>query len=695
MAVPIRFQMVDDCRRAKRTPALRAALPSALVMLGIAAAMQMTTVQSAAAPGTLPAPPPPVPPAPPGSATVIRIPSGHIERTKGPYRLGPRDVIGVIVEEHPEFSDSNIVVPADGRISLPPALSFFVIGKTTAQVQAEVRRRLMMTRLRDPRVTVSVRSMRPAAQSFINIVGDVVRQGIVQLDEDWRLTEAMSAVGGVPGRLDETRATLTRGRTSIPINLHEALSRPYSKANLRLRPNDVISVMRIAPVTVIGAVIRPNDYGWRSASTLVDAISAAGGPRQAVEASRGYIVRKGQKIDVNIKEAFAFRDSTANVALRPGDFLTVEAVPPLNVSVAGDYANAPGYYQVEEGSGVLQAIVSAKGLKARPDEISATIWRGGAVLPVDLQRLWNGSDPAANIPLQNGDVVNLAEPKVIRVRVTGRVNKPEQLRLPPEATLMDALVQAGGPAIPRELARISVLRRDENGEQVVLQIDVPALFDMRDMSQNPRLRDGDLVTVSEAKIRTVIVSGEVLKPGPYPINDGDGVPELLARSGHTLLSALTRVVVRRGNEKHEVDVYDVLRRGGDKPNFPLQDGDFVVVPRNEARVLVMNAVVNPNYYPLPERGTLTAIEALTLAGGPRQGAKIKEIAVLRKQPDGSVARIPVPLNEIGKGQISAASFVLRNGDILFVPEMGTPRAGLMQQATQAVGMLGLLRSLPF
>ncbi len=614
-------------------------------------------------------------------------------------------MISVIVEEHPEFSDNNIVVPADGRIALPPWLSVFVIGKTTALVQAEVRRRLMMTRLRDPRVTVSVRSMRPAAQRFINIVGDVVRQGIVQLDEGWRLTEALSAIGGVTGRLDEARATLTRGRTSIPINLHEAVSRPASKANLRLRANDVISVMRIEPITVIGAVAKPNDYGWRSASTLVDAISAAGGPRQAVEASRGYIVRKGQKIDVNIKEAFAFRDSTANVALRPGDFLTVEAVPPLNVSVAGDYAKIPGYYQVEEGSGVLQAVLRAGGLTARPEEVSATVWRGGAVLPIDLQRLLVGNDPAANIPLQNGDVVNLAEPKVVRVRVVGRVAKPEQLRLPPDATLMDALVQAGGLAIPRELARISVLRRvenggaenggAENGEQVVLQIDVPALFDMRDMSQNPRLRDGDLVTVSEAKIRAVIVSGEVVRPGPYPINEGDGVPELLARSGTTLLGALTRVVVRRGNEKHEVDVYDALRRGGSKPNFPLQDGDFVVVPRNEARVLVMNAVVRPDYYPLPERGTLTAIEALTLAGGPRQGAKIKEIAVLRKQPDGSVERIPVPLNEIGKGQISAAGFVLRNGDIIFVPEMGTPRAGLMQQATQAVGMLGLLRSLPF
>ncbi len=119
------------------------------------------------------------------------------------------------------------------------------------------------------------------------------------------------------------------------------------------------------------------------------------------------------------------------------------------------------------------------------------------------------------------------------------------------------------------------------------------------------MQDGDLINVSVVKSPTVLVSGEVKNPGAFELKEGDSLPQLITRAGGpTLEAALTRVIVERNGEKIIKDVLPSLNNGVGM-DFPLLEGDFVVVQKNTARVLVIPAVIKPGYYPIPENGTLT------------------------------------------------------------------------------------------
>jgi len=670
---------------------------------------------------------------------------------KGSYRLGPQDVLAVVVDKHPEFSNARLIVPPDGRIALPAAGSLRVNGMTAAQVERLITQRLQ-GRLRDPHVTVTIVQLRDASLGYVSVVGDVVKPGFVAIREGWRLSEIVAAVGGVQGRMDETRTTLARrGVPAMTVSLHAAISYPLSRANVRLRADDVVSVIRQEParIAVNGDVGKPSVYELRAAPRLLDALVAAGGLRQRADASKAYILRGGKRIDVNLVDALELRNPLANVALRSGDFLTIEAVLPASVAVNGDvnksgvyelrdtprlldaivaagglrqradmtsafllrrgkridlnlenaieqkdeaanialqagdfltvsatppvtvsvdgFVRNPGNFSFPKSARVIQAIAQAGGLTTTPDNIVTTVRRGGQIIKVDLQRALLTDDPSADIPLQIGDTLLLSEPQVIRVQLTGAVAKPGALRLPLESRVLDALAQGGGLRVPSKAARISILRKREGGEQTLLNIDAVALNDLRDVSQNALLKDGDLVNVAEASAQSVFVSGQVQKPGSYPLEAGTGLPELITLAGGpTAQASLTRVTVRRGDKTFTVDAFAALRQGG-KLDFPLQNDDFVVVQPNPNRVLMTGAVAGPGVLVIPENGTLTLAEAIAISGGVKAGAKINQVAVVRKGADGqAVARI-VSLAQIGKGDF-AGNVTLQSGDIVVVPE---------------------------
>lgn len=86
----------------------------------------------------------------------------------------------------------------------------------------------------------------------------------------------------------------------------------------------------------------------------------------------------------------------------------------------------------------------------------------------------------------------------------------------------------------------------------------------------------------------VTISGEVFRPGIYAM--GSPTPRvadaLLTSGGTTMIADLRQVQVRRrlvdGSViSQTVDLYTALQNGSSVPNFRLQDGDAIIVPRRE------------------------------------------------------------------------------------------------------------------
>ena len=91
------------------------------------------------------------------------------------------------------------------------------------------------------------------------------------------------------------------------------------------------------------------------------------------------------------------------------------------------------------------------------------------------------------------------------------------------------------------------------------------------------------VIVKEIKSRKVFITGQVEKPGPYPLNGSVTVLQLIATAGGLRDFAdgknITVMRMRQGKQAvFEFNYQDLLKRKNLFQNIELEPGDTVVVP---------------------------------------------------------------------------------------------------------------------
>ncbi len=127
------------------------------------------------------------------------------------YRLGPEDVISVIVFGQDRYSRSGITIPPSGRISLalvPDGL--FVNGKTVEEVGELIRKRYDEYII-DPQVSVSLDK---ASSYRYSIIGDVGQPGIRLMMHRLTVTEAIAEAGGVTSTGARSKVYVLRRQAS-------------------------------------------------------------------------------------------------------------------------------------------------------------------------------------------------------------------------------------------------------------------------------------------------------------------------------------------------------------------------------------------------------------------------------------------------------------------------------------------------
>jgi len=137
------------------------------------------------------------------------------------YRLGPEDIISVVVFNQDRYSKSGITIPPSGRISLSliPG-GVFVNGKTTDEVEEIIKKRYDEYII-DPQVTVSLDK---AASYRYSIMGDVGQPGIRLMSRRMTVTEAIAESGGVLPTGDKSKVFVLRRQETgmlamIPVNV--------------------------------------------------------------------------------------------------------------------------------------------------------------------------------------------------------------------------------------------------------------------------------------------------------------------------------------------------------------------------------------------------------------------------------------------------------------------------------------------
>lgn len=103
----------------------------------------------------------------------------------------------------------------------------------------------------------------------------------------------------------------------------------------------------------------------------------------------------------------------------------------------------------------------------------------------------------------------------------------------------------------------------------------------------------------------------------------------------------------------------------------LREGQYLKNPQvsifvkeyNSKKISVFGQVKKPGTFPYQDG--MSVVEGISIAGGFTSMARGDDTTVIRIV-DGKKTRFRVPVEEIGKGKV--ANFVLRPGDIIFVPE---------------------------
>ncbi|MDI6757077.1 MAG: SLBB domain-containing protein [Endomicrobiia bacterium] len=175
------------------------------------------------------------------------------------------------------------------------------------------------------------------------------------------------------------------------------------------------------------------------------------------------------------------------------------------------------------------------------------------------------------------------------------------------------------------------------------------------------------VTVRQYARRTIFITGELKNTGGYVYKENMRLLELISQAGgFTDRADRKNVKILRGEgsgrKTFRVDVEELARSGDFSKDFELEPGDIVEVAVGFKKISVLGDVRNPGNYDYREG--LKVVEAVSIAGGFLDTARIKEVSVLRKQ-GADTKSFTVDLEAILKG--GKSDFVLSPEDTIYIP----------------------------
>jgi polysaccharide biosynthesis/export protein len=159
------------------------------------------------------------------------------------YKIGPLDVLNVVVWRNPDLS-VTIPVRPDGRISVPLVEDVVAAGKDPVDLSREIEQ-LLSKVIRDPVVTVMVNSFQGVYSEQIRIVGEASKPQSVPYRQHMTLLDVMIQAGGLTDFADGNGAVLVRGAEggkAYSVRLKDLLKRGDISANVEVRPGDVVIV---------------------------------------------------------------------------------------------------------------------------------------------------------------------------------------------------------------------------------------------------------------------------------------------------------------------------------------------------------------------------------------------------------------------------------------------------------------------
>jgi len=266
----------------------------------------------------------------------------------GDLPIGAGDLLEVSVFEVEELSKIRLRVPYRGTVTLPLLGEIQAAGRTTAELEDEIRTRLQRKFMHNPQVSVFLQEHN---SQRISVIGAVRKGGVFNLNRPLRLADALALAEGLTEEADRHVYVIRRApigavtaaagggsaptgspgprgdgaaEVMAPIDLSE-LADGREDLNVALRSGDVVHVPRAGSVYVGGSVERPGSFLLRSKTTVQQAILAAGGVKDVADWGDVRLYRKSAsgQVEVTSYDLDAFEEGKPAPELQRNDVVVV------------------------------------------------------------------------------------------------------------------------------------------------------------------------------------------------------------------------------------------------------------------------------------------------------------------------------------------------------------------------------------
>ncbi len=477
----------------------------------------MAIVSAKPSQAQLPPPPPPLPapaplpefaPAPvqvPVPAPPVPVPGTSPATVRSEvYTLGAGDRIQMDIFNVPEYSGPNgqHQVQADGSLTLPLIGSVSVYGMTLEQAANTIKGRYNQY-LKRPWITLKLLAPRPLQ---IAIAGEINRPGAYTISSAAgpggtpeqmgtqmpTISRALRMAGGITQSADVRQIKIRRPQRSAPeqiinVDLWELLQNGDLRSDITLRDGDTIFIPTVTSLN-------------RQESPTLAVANIAGQSTQPINiAVVGEVTRPGTYTLANDAQnqvqSNELRADSGLFAARetPGGETVLQQTVTRAIKIAGG----------------ITPLADIRQIQVR------RLTRAGTeqLIDVDLWQLLNSGDVSQDLALQQGDTVIVPKaenidaaqgeqvatsnfsPDTIKVSIVGEVVRPGALAVPPNTSLNQALVAAGGFNKARaEMDSVDLIRLNPNGTVSRLAVKINFSATAND-ENNPKLQNNDVIMV--------------------------------------------------------------------------------------------------------------------------------------------------------------------------------------------------------
>lgn len=423
--------------------------------------------------------------------------------------------------------------------------------------------------------------------------------------------------------------------------LHEILRSHLAREFKDFELNVNMRKLRLIKVYVVGEVNSPGDYNVSSLSTVINALSASGGPTKNGSLRNIQIKRLGKVAEsVDLYDFFLRGDKSRDIRLQPGDTIYV---PVIN-NVAGIAGNVrrPAIFELKNEKTLAELLALADGInptgylqRVQIVRIQAHDKKVVSDFNLDPRGTKNSLIQITDsIQLQNLDMVRIFPIDTVlrdHVRLEGYALRTGDYALKEGMRVKDLI--GNDNILPETYNQVAVITRllapDYHPEKITINLGKALAGDDK---HNLELREFDRLRVfsrweMEEK-PTVRISGEVQKPGEYRLLDNMRLRDLVYDAGNLKKTAfldnveINRIKIAEGGVTSRSIVVNLKEalNGNPEHNILLEPFDDVQIRRlpnwveeTERYVTITGEVMFPGTYPIYKGERLSSV--LSRAGG--------------------------------------------------------------------------------